>query len=302
MSVYPPQDPHPPQQSSLNRFDAGQKPSPQLEADPYTLDRDPRVRSVRLKKQGLSDSMGSRWSKSSYSGQTMPLASLMVGSVMVGALAAIGWQVWQYVAPMLEPPAPPKFEQAVIPPPDPTPIPQGTAAASPDPLVNSGTVGAGSRGRVIEPLGLAIRSGPSLEGAYLGGIVVGETVTVLEASGDGAWQRVRRELNGQEGWVKAGNLEPTDAPAPAVVPQTTSSPATPPPQPVTIGAGSQGRVIEPIGLALRAEPQADGQYLGGIPVNEIVIVLEVSSDGRWQRVRRQTGEEGWIKAGNLGAQ
>jgi hypothetical protein len=61
---------------------------------------------------------------------------------------------------------------------------------------------------VIEPIGLAIRSQPAAEGTYQGGIVVGETVTVLAYSADGLWQRVRRELNGQEGWVRAGNLGP----------------------------------------------------------------------------------------------
>jgi SH3-like domain-containing protein len=58
-------------------------------------------------------------------------------------------------------------------------------------------------------------------------------------------------------------------------------------------------VIEPIGLALRATPEREGTYIGGVPMNEVVTVLGLSEDGRWQRIRRQNGQEGWVRAGNL---
>ncbi|MEM8716050.1 MAG: SH3 domain-containing protein [Cyanobacteria bacterium P01_G01_bin.4] len=72
----------------------------------------------------------------------------------------------------------------------------------PEPVANSTT-----RGRVSEPIGLAMRADPSIEAAYLGGLAFNETVTILESSGDGTWQRVRRDFNGLEGWIKAGNIE-----------------------------------------------------------------------------------------------
>jgi uncharacterized protein YgiM (DUF1202 family) len=164
-------------------------------------------------------------------------------------------------------------------------------------------------GRVIEPLGLAIRSKPSVEGAYQGGIGAGEIVTVLEYSADGRWQRVRRELNGQEGWVRAGNLGPAEGAAVASAPlsatsrvestpNSTPSPIRPPLE-TSLAPGERGRVIEPRGLALRATPDREGAYIGGVPMNEVVEVLEYSADGRWQRIRRQNGQEGWVRAGNL---
>ncbi|MGY2801090.1 SH3 domain-containing protein [Thermostichus sp. MS-CIW-25] len=245
--------------------------------------------------------------RSSPASGGFPLGTLVVVSVSVGALAALAWQLWQLVAPMLAPPAPPQFPQAVRLDPLPRPAsfpspPSGPAAGTVDPE----GFPPGSRGRVIEPIGLAIRSQPSVDGAYQGGIVVGETVTVLEYSADGRWQRVRRELNGQEGWVRAGNLGPVDgasastSTAPTAEPNPESTPLpTQPPTAAVVSPGERGRVIEPIGLALRATPEREGTYIGGVPMNEVVTVLGLSEDGRWQRIRRQNGQEGWVRAGNL---
>ncbi|NJM00554.1 MAG: SH3 domain-containing protein [Synechococcaceae cyanobacterium SM2_3_2] len=261
---------------------------------------------------------------------SFPWGSLMVGSIILGAIAAGSWQVWQVVSPMLEPPLPPEFDQANAPPPLPT-VGSGGGNAGDAPPANEedpapnqpsvdGTFGPGSRGQVIEPIGLALRSQPSGDGAYLGGVVMGETVTVLELSSDGGWQRVRRELNGQEGWVRSGNLGSTSVPPPAPVtsaapaatpapptPETASSPPPPvaqptlAPAPVTAGSGQQGRVLVPIGLAVRAAPDSNSAQVGGIPVNEVITVVGESADGDWQRVRTANGMEGWIRAGNLGA-
>ncbi len=257
--------------------------------------------------------------RSSPAASSFPLSALMALSLSVGALAALGWQAWRFIAPLLAPPAVPQFPRAVRvkPLPSPTALPSPPAARSSgtESLPAAGTIdlGAfppGSRGRVIEPIGLAIRSQPSADGAYQGGIGAGETVTVLEYSADGRWQRVRRELNGQEGWVRAGNLGPVEG-APAVASATTSATftveSTPSPTPLptrlpaatSIAPGSRGRVIEPIGLALRATPDREGAYIGGLPMNEVVTVLEYSGDGRWQHIRRQNGQEGWVRAGNL---
>ncbi|MGF1576783.1 MAG: SH3 domain-containing protein [Cyanophyceae cyanobacterium] len=260
---------------------------------------------------------------------SFPWGSLMVGSIILGAIAAGSWQVWQVVSPMLEPPLPPAFDQANAPPPLPAvssgggnavDAPPVTADPAPSEPSADGTFGPGSRGQVIEPIGLALRSQPSGDGAYLGGVVMGETVTVLELSSDGGWQRVRRELNGQEGWVRGGNLGSTSVPPPAPVappapaatpapppPEAASSPSTPvaqptvAPAPVTAGSGQQGRVLVPIGLAVRAEPDSNSAQVGGIPVNEVITVVGESADGNWQRVRTANGIEGWIRAGNLGA-
>ncbi|MEN9223380.1 MAG: SH3 domain-containing protein, partial [Thermostichus sp. BF3_bins_97] len=249
--------------------------------------------------------------RSSSASGGFPFGTLMVVSVSIGALAALGWQLWQILSPMLEPPSPPQFQQAVrldpLPSPASLPSPTSATAGPAAGTIDPEGFPPGSRGRVIEPIGLAIRSQPAADGAYQGGIVVGETVTVLEYSADGRWQRVRRELNGQEGWVRAGNLGPISGAEAAVAPATTPVEPTAEPTPLptrppvvaTVSSGGQGRVIEPIGLALRATPEAEGAYIGGVPMNEVVTVLGLSEDGRWQRIRRQDGQEGWVRAGNL---
>lgn len=58
-------------------------------------------------------------------------------------------------------------------------------------------------------------------------------------------------------------------------------------------------VVQPIGLVMRAGPGVQHQQLGGVDHNEEVLVMETSEDGRWIRVRvMETGQEGWVKAGN----
>lgn len=58
-------------------------------------------------------------------------------------------------------------------------------------------------------------------------------------------------------------------------------------------------VTWPEGLSLRAEPDADGERIGGIENKATIIILEDSADGKWQRVRLPwNDQEGWIKGGN----
>lgn len=167
---------------------------------------------------------------------SVPWASLLLIGLMVGAVVGVVWQVWLRTEPLLaNPPLPPfaqNLDSLLVPPAVTTEQPavannsQGQASgaagavastANPDeedkPLTERPdevpwNLAQGDRGRVIEPIGLAIRAKPEAEAPYLGGIPANESVTVLGTSGDGAWQRVRRELNGQEGWVKAGNISP----------------------------------------------------------------------------------------------
>ncbi|NES05836.1 MAG: SH3 domain-containing protein [Okeania sp. SIO2F4] len=59
-------------------------------------------------------------------------------------------------------------------------------------------------------------------------------------------------------------------------------------------------VIEPIGLILRDTPSRNSNRIGGISYQEEVIVLEESSDKRWQKVRVDDGSDriGWVSGGN----
>ncbi len=244
----------------------------------------------------ISYRAGQEWRRSVF-----PVGGLIIGSVVLGGLVAAGWHLWQFVSPMLENPDPPQFQEAVRPtatqPQVATPIPSDPSPESDPEPGAEGPMAAGQRGQVIEPLGLYLRSAPNADAGILGGIVVGERVTVLELSANQEWQRVRRELNGSEGWVKAGYLGAVDPNAPEAVAQTPD----PQEQQQTASAGTH-RVSEPLGLYLRSAPDADADRLGGIVQGEAVTLLETSADGQWQRVRRElSGAEGWVKAGNLNA-
>ncbi|AFY55302.1 hypothetical protein Riv7116_2803 [Rivularia sp. PCC 7116] len=58
-------------------------------------------------------------------------------------------------------------------------------------------------------------------------------------------------------------------------------------------------VTWPQGLILRAEPKLNAERLGGIGFNAKVVVLELSNDKTWQKIRIEgSGKEAWVKAGN----
>lgn len=60
--------------------------------------------------------------------------------------------------------------------------------------------------RVTQSIGLVVRDSPGGEGGSIGGVDFNERVTVLETNADKTWQKIRLN-NGQEGWVRAGNVE-----------------------------------------------------------------------------------------------
>jgi hypothetical protein len=62
----------------------------------------------------------------------------------------------------------------------------------------------------------------------------------------------------------------------------------------------KARVKWQSGLSMRSDATFDSSKVGGVAYNEEVIVIQDSDDKQWQKVRVvETGEEGWVKAGNL---
>ena len=59
------------------------------------------------------------------------------------------------------------------------------------------------------------------------------------------------------------------------------------------------KVTWPQGLILRAEPSLNGGRVGGIEFDRTIIILEDTSDNKWQRVQLPwSQQEGWVKGGN----
>ena len=84
-------------------------------------------------------------------------------------------------------------------------------------------------------------------------------------------------------------LEPTSEPEPI-----------PEPEPELPPNAYFARVTWPQGLSLRAEPSLDAERIGGIDFNARIIILEDSSDKKWQRIRiPESQREAWVKAGNV---
>lgn len=94
--------------------------------------------------------------------------------------------------------------------------------------------------------------------------------------------------------------ETTTETSPAVEAAVQPAPEpTPTPPPTPEPQGYAAIVVQPIGLVIRAEPTTASQQLGGIDYNAQVRVLEESDDQRWILIRvPESGQEGWVKAGN----
>jgi hypothetical protein len=89
------------------------------------------------------------------------------------------------------------------------------------------------------------------------------------------------------------------APSPATAAVSPNPGATPAAAASPSAAGSYAaKVTQPIGLIVRQDPSADAPQVGGIDYNQQLTVLEDSPDGAWQKVKLESGSEGWVKGGN----
>jgi hypothetical protein len=62
----------------------------------------------------------------------------------------------------------------------------------------------------------------------------------------------------------------------------------------------QGIVTWAGGLSMRSEPDINSPSTSGVGTNKKVIILEESTDKKWQKIRiADTNQEGWVKAGNI---
>ncbi len=106
-----------------------------------------------------------------------------------------------------------------------------------------------------------------------------------------------KPLYGDEMPTPAPEAAP-EAPAEPVV-ETPPTPAEPPAEPALEPGTYNATVVQPIGLVMREGPGVEFPQVGGVDVNEAVVVLEEPADQSWVKVRVvSNGQEGWVKAGN----
>lgn len=93
--------------------------------------------------------------------------------------------------------------------------------------------------------------------------------------------------------TKPAANQPQTTPSPTPTPSPTSTPTPLPP------GAYRARVSWPEGLVLRDKPTYESGTIGGIAYNDQVVILEVTSNKEWERVRvESTNEEGWVRGGN----
>jgi hypothetical protein len=133
-------------------------------------------------------------------------------ALLLGGTAALGYIVFTRMAASPEKPVfaeekektkevsdkkpvePPKTEVS------PSPTPQESPEAEKEDLP------AGAyKARVTWSDGLSLRGNPSTDAERVGGLGYNARVIILAT--EGQWQKVRIPSSGQEGWIKAGNVE-----------------------------------------------------------------------------------------------
>ena len=120
-----------------------------------------------------------------------------------GAVIAAQVMVARYSTPPPKPMFPNDTATKPVPKPAAKPTPDKPAAAkTPAKPLPAGAFPA----RVTQSIGLVVRDAPGSDGASIGGVDFNERVTVLETDADSTWQKIQLS-NGQEGWVRAGNVE-----------------------------------------------------------------------------------------------
>ncbi|MBR8828873.1 MAG: SH3 domain-containing protein [Gomphosphaeria aponina SAG 52.96 = DSM 107014] len=66
------------------------------------------------------------------------------------------------------------------------------------------------KARVTASIGLYVREEPTTESNRIGAVAYNAEIMILGASEDQQWQKIRIPETGEEGWVKAGNVETID--------------------------------------------------------------------------------------------
>lgn len=104
--------------------------------------------------------------------------------------------------------------------------------------------------------------------------------------------------------IFANDVQPTENPAQSTADSADATAANSAPTPTSSTSPLEPgtyrvQVVYAGGLLLRDSPSVEANQIGGVAYNQQVVVLEESADQIWQRVRLESGEEGWVKAGNV---
>ncbi len=165
--------------------------------------------------------------------------------------------------------------------PEPQPAPTTPPPPPSDPQGLAVTVGNGGN----------VRAQPTTNSEIVGGIVLGDNVSVLEKTADDIWFRVD---NGQglTGWAHQAVLllSPEQAAQIPVQGQGAAGGSTNPP-PTGTGAGVAVTVGN--GGNVRAQPTVNSGVVGSLVLGDTVSVLEKTADDIWFRIDTGQGVSGW---------
>ncbi len=123
-----------------------------------------------------------------FTNDSATLKAQVPKSAVIGTTTNSALQQSQTIAKAAKPTSRPKTTPA-----SPKPLPPGAYPA-----------------RITWHQGLVLRSEPKQDAERAGGVSFNQKIVVLLESDDKAWQKIRLEGSGQEGWVKAGNTQKVD--------------------------------------------------------------------------------------------
>ena len=152
---------------------------------------------------------------------------------------------------------------------------------------------------VVNASALNVREGPSTSYKSLGTVKRNEVVEELDVSADGVWAQIKRYSDGLVGWSSKAYLVVTTAPSPLPTdpPSTDPPPTTGDPPPDGNGGSDPAETwyrVTATSLNVREQPSTSAQVTGSVKINQVVMALEVSTDGSWIRIKRPyDGLTGW---------
>ncbi|MCG3212033.1 MAG: hypothetical protein FOGNACKC_05680 [Anaerolineae bacterium] len=163
------------------------------------------------------------------------------------------------------------------------------ATASPTPQPASISVPAG---------GVNVRSGPGLNFELLGRLNENSVVTVIGKDETGEWWQVDYPA-AKDGtaWVAVAvvKFSGNAAGLPVVRPVAPNATPTPSPSPTPTVPVIAGSVEALDAINVRAQPNTDGELMGGMYLGETADVLAISEDGNWWQIEFG-GDLGWVAA------
>ncbi len=159
--------------------------------------------------------------------------------------------------------------------PTPAPEPEPEPTSQPQPATIAVTVGNGGN----------VRAAPTVDSDVVGGIVLGDTVEVVQKTPDGFWYEIITP-QGTTGWTSDAALAPDPAQVAQIPTQGQDGSAQ-------VNPGDMVGTVA-YGGNMRASPNLSAPVVDLVDIGETLQLMAKTSDGIWYQVTAPDNQVGWV--------